>query len=375
MYRTSFKGTLLPLTGLMLMMTLLVATSPAQARDLAYATYLPPSHPTTQGIQLFSELVSKKTDGAVKFSVYPSASLSSGKGMLASIRQGIIDAGFIVGIYTPGDLPANSLLSDLSFLNTNPRVAAAAVTDTIFNDCKQCMEEYKKNNVRFLGTYSTTPYELMCKSDFSGGMNFDGLRIRVAGGEFGKWVSELGGIPVDIANNEAYQAMQRNQLDCVHGATAWLDALSLNEVVGSVIDQPMGAYYGGALFDVRTSVWQDLSKQEKQALLDATPAAISRTVYKYIEQVQHARKAAIAKGVKYLEPSDELRKKHASFAKSQVERVAKTARGRGVKNPEKLLESLQKNYQKWSGLIGDKDITENEYTALLKEHLYSKVSL
>ncbi len=375
MYRTSFKGTLLPFAGLMLMMAALMATSPAHARDLAYATYLPPSHPTTQGIKLFTELVSKKTDGEVTFAVYPSASLAGGKAMLASIRQGIIDAGFIVGIYTPGDLPANSLLSDFSFLNTNPQIAAAAVTDTILNDCKQCLKEYQKNNVQFLGTYSTTPYMMMCKGDFSGGMSFDGLRIRVAGGEFGKWVSELGGIPVDIANNEAYQAMQRNQLDCVHGATAWLDALSLNEVVGSVIDQPMGAYYGGALFDVRTSVWEDLSKQEKQALLDATPAAIARAVYGYIEQVQHARKAAEKKGVKYLEPSPELKKKHAAFAKSQMERVAETARGRGVKNPEKLLESLQKNYQKWTDLIGGKEITEDEYTTLLKEHLYSKISL
>ena len=156
--------TVLRTAGMALLSAGLVVASTAHARQLAYASYLPPAHPTSEdGIQKFIDIVENKTDGEVTFAFYPSEAAASAKTMLSAISDQLIDAGFIVSVYFPTSLPVNTTLSDLSFFNDSNAVTAAAVTDTILNDCPQCMEEYKKYNVHFLATYSTPPYQAMCK--------------------------------------------------------------------------------------------------------------------------------------------------------------------------------------------------------------------
>jgi TRAP-type C4-dicarboxylate transport system substrate-binding protein len=344
----------------------------AAARDLTFASYLPPQHPTSEGITTFIDEARERSSGSVDFKFFPSGAAASAKGMLSAVTDGMIDGGFLVTVYFPTAVPANTTISDLSFWNQDSLVATAASVDTILNDCPQCLEEYESVNVRFLASYATPPYQAMCKDEFASGFEPEGKRMRVAGDEIGKWVSSIGGVPVNIPNSESYEAMERSQLDCVIGATSWLKSLSLIEVANSVVELPMGAFLGGSLFNVRESVWQEMSDKEQQALVDAAPIGLARTIYAYQDEENEVKKLAKKEGVVFVKVSDAMRQKREAFMQSQLERAAATATGRGVENAEQIVANFQKNLEKWEGLLAGKFLSEAEYAELLKTKIYDK---
>ncbi|MEP1214179.1 C4-dicarboxylate TRAP transporter substrate-binding protein [Marinobacter sp.] len=350
-----------------------IATSASVlARDLTYGSYLPPQHPTSTGISAFLEEVEKRTDGSITYSFFPSGAAASGKEMLSAVRDGMIDGGFLVTVYYPTAIPANTTISDLSFWDQNSLIATAASIDTVLTGCPQCLEEFEEHDVQFLASYATPPYQAMCKDEFASGFEPDGMRMRVAGEEIGRWVSQIGGIPVNIPNNESYEAMERSQLDCVIGATSWLKSLSLSEVANSVVDLPMGAFLGGSLLNIRNSVWEELTVSERNAIIESTPVGVARTIFEYQKEEAEVREAASDQGIRFVPVSDQMKQIRGEFMQAQVERAAATASDRGVEDANQIVENFIANLEKWEQLLADPDITEQQYAALLKSEIYDK---
>lgn len=342
----------------------------AHARQLTYASYLPPTHPTSEdGIQRFIDIVEKQTDGEVEFAFYPSEAAASAKTMLTAINDQLIDAGFIVSVYMPTSLPVNMILSDLSFYNASNAITAAAITDTVLNDCPQCMQEFEDKNVHFLATYATPPYQAMCKGKMANGFKPNGLRMRAPGSEVGRWVSQIGGVPINIPNSESYEAMERGQLDCVIGAVSWLDSLSLAEVTGSVVKLPMGGFQGGSLFNVSQQVWEGLDDKTKAVMQDASLRALASTVYAYTAEEKTAREKARGEGINFVDVSQAMKDKRDAFMESQIEQSAKVARDRGVDNPDAIVQAFLDNLDEWRGRIEGKNLSETQYYQLLKQHI------
>ncbi len=349
----------------------LAAAPGVHAKEYNYATYLPPQHPTTKALNTFLEDVSKATGGAMTFKMHDSATLATGKSTITAIKNGLTDGGAMMTVYNPTEVPANAFLNEMNFHVDDARVAAAAATETIL-DCEQCLEEFRKYNVHYLGSYSTTPYKVMCKSDFSGGIDFTGMRIRVPGSEQGAWVKEVGGIPVTMENSEAYQAMQRNQLDCVLGPIAWMKVLSLGELTGAVVDIPIGSYFAGSLFNFNEREYKTLPREHRKALIDATATGIANAVYNYIDEDAEVAKSARERGVKFLKPTEKLVSQRAAFLEGQKARLIEKAKGK-VKNPEALFDSLLRNMERWRGLIGEQELTREQYVALLRREIFDKI--
>lgn len=350
----------------------LAISSGVAARDLTFASYLPPQHPTSEGITTFIDEARERSDGSIDFKFFPSGAAASGKGMLSAVTDGMIDGGFLVTVYFPTSVPANTTISDLSFWNQDSLVASAASVDTILNDCPQCLAEYESHNVRFLASYATPPYQAMCKDEFASGFEPEGMRMRVAGEEIGKWVSGIGGVPVNIPNSESYEAMERAQLDCVIGATSWLKSLSLIEVANSVVEMPMGSFLGGSVLNIRESVWQEMSDTEQQALVEAASIGLARIVYAYQDEENEVKELAEKEGITFVEVSDEMKQQREEFMQSQIERAAETASGRGVEDAGQIVESFTRNLEKWENMLDGKSLSEAEYAELLKTEIYDK---
>lgn len=368
----NYPNRLISLTTGCLLVAGLATSVTVSARDLTFGSYLPPQHPTSTGISTFLEEVSARTDGSIQFKFFPSGAAASGKEMLAAVRDGMIDGGFLVTVYYPTSIPANTTISDLSFWDQNSLIATAASIDTILNGCPQCLAEYEEHDVRFLASYATPPYQAMCKSDFASGFDPSGMRMRVAGEEIGRWVTQIGGVPVNIPNSESYEAMERSQLDCVIGATSWMKSLSLSEVANSVVELPMGAFLGGSLLNIRNSVWEELSDKEREAIVAAAPMGVAKTIFEYQKEEVEVRKAAASQGIRFVGVSDDMKHKREAFMQAQIGRAAETASERGVKNADQIVNNFIANLEKWEGLLANLDITEQQYADLLKSEIYDK---
>jgi len=192
--------------------------------------------------------------------------------------------------------------------------------------------------------------------------------MRVPGAEVGRWVSQIGGVPVSIPNSEAYEAMERGQLDCVVGAVAWLKSLSLGEVAGSVATLPMGGFQGGSLFNISQQVWEGLDSETQAIMQDAAFEALAGTVYGYTAEEKEARAQAKEDGINFVDVTPELSTERDAFMQSQIKQAADTARSRGVSNPDAIVQAFLHNMKKWRARIEGKNLSEQQYYELLRDN-------
>lgn len=355
------------LAGLMIAgIALSLAAGALQAKDrLTYASSLPQTHASSIGIQYFADQVAAQTDGEIEIEFFPAGSAASAKTMLSAVSKGLVDGGFVANIYYPGELPVTTIISDLSFWNSGTKVISAAITDTVLNDCPTCMEEFEKNGIHFLSTYGTPPYLAMC-SDMESAEDLQGKRLRVAGEDMGRWAQQIGAIPVNIPNNEAYEAMQRGQVDCIIGATAWMKSLSLGELIEAVIDLPMGAFQGGSLINVSTGYWDKLDPAQQRILSETAMGATARTVFAYLEQDVTSDQIMAEEGIVKVAPSQALVDAQQDFRLNQRGTAVENAARRGVEGGEAVADALLANIEKWTEILAaHPQIDETGYRELL----------
>lgn len=342
---------------------LIGGVSTTQAGDLVYGSYLPPAHASSKGIERFLKRTDELTKGKVKFNFFPSGTIASGKTTLNAISGGLLDGGLIVNIYAPSEMPVNSILSDMSFWDQDTRIITAAINDTVVNDCPDCLKEFERLGVHFLGTYGTPPYQAMCSADAQD-FTLEGKRVRVAGEDMARWAKTINAIPVNIANNEAYEAMQRKQIDCVIGAVAWLKGLSLAEVTKTILELPMGSFQGGSLLNVSRKVWVKQSPENQKALQQAAIDGVARTVYAYIQEDADAREIA-KKNIVSVQPNAGLVKAREAYKLTQVSQAAETAALRKYNGGAAVVQALIKNIEKWEKIIAAENPDESRYAELL----------
>lgn len=373
---TKPNATLAAMTaGAALAAILAAAPSPTAAQSLQYGNYLPPTHATNRfALEPLFEKVAEETDNKVRIRLHPGGSLVSGKETLEAIRSGLIDGGFVVSLYVANAIPLNTALSDLALLATDPVSVIGALNETVLLDCQECLDEYLEHNLVYLGSYATTPYKLMCKEPIEDLDDIKGRKMRAAGDVYGRWAAAMGGVPVTIENSEAYEAMERGQLDCVIGSVAWLQTLSLWDTAKHVVDLPMGAYFGGAMLAFNKSTWDSLDDQAKSAIVENTPAALARLALGYVEDDETVLAQASEQGVGVSEPPVDLISLLADYQKSEIDNAIAKAEERGADNPAPVVDAFLANLEKWKGIaaeVGD-DVALLEEA--LQREIYSKIN-
>ena len=344
-----------------------------QSTKLTYSNYLPPTHASNRyGLEPLFKAVEQETKGSLKINLQPGGVLVGGKGTLAAMRDGLIDGGFVVSLYVPNEIPVNTALSDLAFLIDDPLVGMGAVNETVLLDCPDCLKEYAKYKTVYFGAYSTTPYNAMCNKPIATLADVKGLKMRAAGSVYSRWVAAMGGVPVNMPNAEAYEAMQRGQLDCVVGSISWLKTLSLWDVAKNVIDAPMGTYFGGAFIALNTDSWKKVKPADRAVFVKLIPTALAKLAVGYANDDKDVESQAKSKGVQIKPAGAALENLINDFRKGELKNAAEAAKKRGVKNPEPVIEAFVKNVKKWKGIVAKTGHDEKKFEQALRQEIYDK---
>jgi len=357
------------------------AVNPAASRELVYATMLSPKHPTNRlGVEAFFERVTKATNGSLTVKLFSGGSLASGKTTLNAVRSGTADMGLIIDVYTPSNLSVSALLSDMAVWGEDPRVMAAAVNETMLVDCEECKEDLLEEKVLPLAYYSTSPYYLLCRdAEIVSADDWNGKKVRGTGA-MGVLAANMGATPVNITSAEAYEAMQRGQIDCAMLPTPHLESYSLWDVVTGVSDSPLGTFHGNNFLNINTKVWKKLSKEEKKAIGDNIARAVTDMSRAYMEDEANVRATAEAKGVRWIEVDDSFSAAVQKQRENDVARVIALAKDRGVENPEPIAEMFQENIAKWKKHVDDigtgewTDAEWAKYQEALQAEIFDKIS-
>jgi TRAP-type C4-dicarboxylate transport system substrate-binding protein len=351
------------------------ATSTAFGRDLIYGSWVSAKHGLNVfAIPQFMESVAKDTNGAVTWKLLPGGSLVSGNTTLSGIRNGVVDAGLIIPSYTAKELSGNSLVMGVQVFGEDTLAASAAAVETVMLNCPECLEDFKKQNAVYLAGHAASPFYVMCRSPVEKLADLKGKKVR-SSGSGSRMVAALGGVPTPMSPAEGVTAMQRGAIDCVFGSIAWLQSYSYQDVVTHVLNIPLGIVGALGTYTVNRKTWDGFTPEQKKVHFEHLPMLASRAIIKaYVEEDIRVEKEAKAKGIKFVKADPkEFNDVIKQFSASEEKVLVSTAQKFGVKNPEQVLASFDKNLKKWQSLTPAIGLDVDKYAAAIKREIYDKL--
>lgn len=362
--------------ALMSSVALVLASAPAVAAEFRMSVFLPPKHPIVSGgLQPFIDQVAKDTKGEVSFKLFSGGALLSPKASPEGVRDRIADVGFLIPHYSPGSFPHAQFLSDLSMLNVDPFVAGAAMSELVMLHCDGCQAEYRRMNLVYTGTYSSSTYYPISSRPLNSMSDFKGVKMRTGSNVWDRWATHVGGIPVNMPVDEVFEAMSRQLVSVVFLNPSALNSYSLWSSAKHVLLLPLGAFGNASTFTFNRAVWSGLTPEQRQTIFRNAARANLGIAAAYVETDESTLKIAPGKGVKLTEPTQPMVDDLQNFIERDLEQVAEAATKRGIANAPELVQTYRQLQAKYSELFAPTNRDLDAMTDILVRELYDKVDV
>ncbi len=351
----------------------LALTGFAAAKELRVATGTASKNGLNSGVVVFAEEFEKLSDGKYTSEVYPGTLLKFAE-MTNGIRDGIVDIGYTIPAYSRAEFPYTNMVTDLVTASSDVVVMTGVISDYILNECEPCREEFKALNQLNLGFSAVGPYYLMSKDKITSNADFAGKTIRGVGA-FGRYVEAMGAKAVVIPSGDIYESLNQGTLD---GNTQGLDSLkslSYGDVVDYVLDVPIGLYLGSSVFTVNRDLWNEMSAEDKKAMLEAAAKGHAYVTVTYYDENQAFLKDPSLGGVEVVKPDAALAAATEDFYKTEVETVAEIAvdKYNQADAPERIA-AIVALVNKWEKAFEGVDTTDPDAVArIYYDELFSKI--
>jgi len=201
------------LTGLLAgAAALTIAALPAAAEtyNLKIAHFVTPKHSYSQWIVRWSKELTRKSNGQLKFKIYPSSQLGPPPKYYDIARRGIADIIWTAHGFTPGRFPLTEI-SNLPYLVGSAEIGTKVMNDPVLRK-KYLDPEHKGVHVLMLlthqpGNINTAKVPVRKIEDIKG------LRLRFASATIKDFIAALGGVPVGMPPTRITESMQKGTID------------------------------------------------------------------------------------------------------------------------------------------------------------------
>jgi TRAP-type C4-dicarboxylate transport system substrate-binding protein len=283
------------LSGALLFLSVCPSVSGAEekATVLRYSSMFPAPHRQSQVISEWLKEVEKRTNGRVRVTVYPGGLLTPPVQTYDSVIRGIADIGLADAAYTRGRFPLTEVVSlPLGFKSA---IQATHMTNAFYDKFKP--KEW--DEVKVLYFYSHGPGMLHSKRPVSKMEDIKGLKIRCQGVAV-KIAKALGGSPVGMPMNEAYDSLSKGVVDGILCPMEAMKGWKLAEVVG-FHTLNYGTSYTSAHFVVMNKAkWNSISHEDQKAIEKINEEWIGREGKAWDEIDKEGLEAIHARGDKLI---------------------------------------------------------------------------
>jgi C4-dicarboxylate-binding protein DctP len=231
---------------------------------IRYVTQLPATHLLTQADFRLGKLIEEKTQGKVKFEVYPAGQLYKGMELLKAIMTGAVEMGTMYNAIFTGPVPLMDIF-DIPFLFKN----YDEVTRFWESDMGEKMrEQLIKINIRAIAysaygeSFSICSHKPLLKP-----ADFKGMKIRCNHNMGADAVKEFGASPVLFAAGDVYEALQRKTIDAASSGPTTIKERKWHEVT-EYATIAWSSYSVWPIM-VNNKFWNDLPNEIRNALLEA----------------------------------------------------------------------------------------------------------
>lgn len=226
--------------SIVVLMALLACATPAATSTAASATtvqpivlkaahWVPAIHPFSKTVESVLQDVEKKSNGKLKFELYPGEQLVKAKDQYLGVTAKRFDiAPIVMSSYNQGRFPITAVV-ELPFLITaDSTEVSVKIISEAFSNSPAAQAEW--GDSKAFGIFCTGAYALGTKNSVTTLSDVKGLKIKSMYGPIGEMLKALGCVPVDMASPEMYNAMQTGMLDGIAYIPASWPSFHLEEV-------------------------------------------------------------------------------------------------------------------------------------------------
>ncbi|MEL7564352.1 MAG: TRAP transporter substrate-binding protein DctP [Dehalobacterium sp.] len=172
----------------------------------------PPSAMIGVGLETWARLVEEKTEGNVRITVYPSATLGPGSKGLELVRDGIADIAWgSIGLYS-GRFPLSELLS-LPMLGLESGAQSSMIAWNLYEKSPEMQKEWEDPNVKLINIYCGGYVPIGIDKEVKSVADFKGPKIRTVAGGPADLLTMMGASPIVAPAGEIYQQVERGVMD------------------------------------------------------------------------------------------------------------------------------------------------------------------
>lgn len=342
------------------------------AEELRYSLFVPSRSLEFEALDGYFKELGEATGGEVTGKIYPGGQLLSAPATLKGISDGTIDMGFVIPAFTPSELRHVNMLPDLVGYTLDAEGSAAAANEAVMLGCESCKADFEDRGATFLGGHGSTPWQLMCADEAATLEDLKGRRVRSTGGPAIRLVESLGMVSVQMPVSEISSALAGGQIDCAVGPVSWLEAYSLWDSIEIVLDMDLGISAGIALFTVNSDKLAAMSEENRATFINLIPKHLSKLTYSYINQAKEVREMAEGKGVKFVQPTDEMKAALESYRAGDIENITQGMIDRGIENPREMIDAHLKRLEKWTKMLDESGRGDQAYEDLMRAEIYDK---
>lgn len=277
----------------------LAGSLPANAQEkviqLKYSTFFPAPHKNAIRADQWCKEIEKRTNGRVKFSFFPGATLTPPAQTYDSVVKGIADVGESVLGYTRGKFPLTEVI-DLP-LGYKSGYVATKLINAYYEKFKP--SEFSEAQVMFFHAHGPGIVHT-AKKPVSKMEDLKGLKIR-SHGLSAKVVQALGGTPVGMPMTETYDAIMKGVAEGVMCPSEAMKGWKLGEVVNYETQNFGSAYSTGFFVVMNKSRWNALPP-DVQKIIGQVNAEFIEKQGKIWDEIDDEGRALMTKGSKKVIP-------------------------------------------------------------------------
>ena len=232
---------------------------------LKVADSFPTTHFLSKNAVFFMERLEELADGKIEIEYYPSEQLGKMKDLLDLCSQGATDIAYISVPFFSGKMPLNQLI--VLPLWTTAAEGSNIEWDLVNEDIFK--EEFLRYGVRPIFAYTTPQYDVgTTKKPVRSLEDLKGLKLKSSGGVYEMIHIEAGAVPVTVASNETYEAMQRGTIDGNFQSYPSMKGYRLDEIQNYCT---YGASFGGynVAYAINEKKWNSLPEDIQKIILQA----------------------------------------------------------------------------------------------------------
>jgi len=345
-------------------------SSTACALELRAGSGGPPTHPAhTPTYTTFVEKLAEASGGAVTARPL-GLEVATLANAISNLQSGVLDVANVLTLYFAADFPHSMLVSELATLGKNGQAMTGAVSEYVMT-CEPCRAEFAAKGIVYLGTGSTSTYNIISTKPIKSVADLKGKRLRSGGAPFTRWIEGMGAQPAEISFNEEYESISNGLLDGTIAPPINILTGKLYEIAPYITTVDIGTFHSASNFSTRRQTWNKLTPEQRRWL--ATAATWGVAAHGAGFAAGEAKVRAVA--VTFVEPDADLAAANTAFAADAKAAAVKLGTTRyGIANAAAEVERFAALVDKWNGLTTGLDQTDiPAMAALLDREIFSKI--